>query len=212
MAGGDAREWTPDDDADPAALFLAYTEASFWAMVWRKRVAKLDEPDFYNGSRNEAAENATARRLPMVNEAFDAGDWSTGADLLLPVGAPGWADYSGEPERLLAFRPDNCRGTAAAWNRLLDYRLEQLPEELGDIIRSGQERREQELAGIIQSGKEQAKARQQEMVEMQRRAQEEAERRYERALQEEANRKDEWERWQEFANWFNKKKSEGKPK
>ena len=135
LAGGDPREWTPDDDADPAALFLAYSESAFWSMVWNNRAAMLESPDTYNGSRNEAAEEATARRLPVVNTAFDAGDWEKGADLLLPVGAPGWADYSDEPERLLAFRPENCRGTAAAWSRLLSYRLEQLPEELSRIIR-----------------------------------------------------------------------------
>ena len=135
LAGGDPREWTPDNDADPATLFLAYSDAAFWSMVWTQRVANLDEPDTYFGSKNEAAENATALRLPIVNAAFDAGDWGHGADLLSPVGAPGWADYPGEPERLLAFRADNCQGTAAAWKRLLSYRLEQLPQELADIIR-----------------------------------------------------------------------------
>ena len=135
LAGGDPREWTPDDDADPAALFLAYSESAFWSMVWNQRAAKLELPNNYGSSRNKAAEDATARRLPIVNAAFDAGDWGKGADLLLPVGASGWADYSDEPERLLAFRPENCRETAAAWNRLLSYRLKQLPEELSNIIR-----------------------------------------------------------------------------
>ena len=140
LAGGDPREWKPDDDADPTALFLTYNDAAFWSMVWTQRAAKLDEPDVYDGSKNqiavnEAAENATARRLTIVTGAFDAGEWETGTDLLLPIGAPGWAAYPGEPERLLAFRSDNCRGTEAAWNRLLSYRLEQLPEELSDIIR-----------------------------------------------------------------------------
>ena len=142
LAGGDPREWTPDDDADPVTLFLAYTEAAFWSMVWTQRVAKLGEPDVYDGSKNEAAENATARRLPIVNEAFDAGKWGMGADLLLPVAAPGWAAYPGEPGRLLAFRSDNCRGTSAAWGRLLSYRLEQLPEELADIITRPAQQRE----------------------------------------------------------------------
>ena len=135
LAGGDPREWTPDDDADPAALFLAYSESAFWSMVWNEREAKLESPNTYYGSRNEAAEEATARRLPVVNAAFDAGEWGRGANLLLPVGAPGWLDYSDEPERMLAFRPENCRGTAAAWKRLLSYRLGQLPEELSEIIR-----------------------------------------------------------------------------
>ena len=136
LAGGDPREWTPDDDADPAALLLAYHEAEFWTKVWTQRVAKLDHPDVYDGSRREEAENATSRRLPMVVKAFDVGEWGKGADLLLPIGAPSWAAYPGESERLLAFRPDNCRGTAMAWTRLLHYRLEQLPDEIADIIRN----------------------------------------------------------------------------
>lgn len=135
LAGGDPREWTPSSDADGTALFLAYTEAAFWEMVWSNRAAKLEDQDVYDGSRNENAENATARRLPLVNEAFDAGEWGTGADLLLPIGAPAWAAYPEEQERMLAFRPDNCRGTAAAWKRLLAHRLEQLPDELAEIIR-----------------------------------------------------------------------------
>ena len=134
LAGGDPREWTPDDDADPVALFLAYSESAFWSMVWNEREAKLGTSKTYNGSRNEAAEEATARRLPVVNASFDTGDWERGANLLLPVGAPGWLDYSDEPERMLAFRPENCRGTAAAWKRLLSYRLGQLPEELSEIV------------------------------------------------------------------------------
>ena len=89
----------------------------------------------YDGARNPAAEDATARRLVIVQAAFDLGEWNRGAGLLSPVGALGWAAYPDEPERLLAFRPDTCRGTAEAWKRLLCYRLEQLPQELADIIR-----------------------------------------------------------------------------
>lgn len=137
LAGGDPREWTPDDDADAEALFLAYCDAAFWTKVWLGRVSKLGNPDTYDGDRHEAAENATARRLPMVNDAFDAGEWAKGANLLLPVGAPGWAAYEDEPERLLAFGADNCRGTAAAWERLLSHRLLTLPEELGAIVKEG---------------------------------------------------------------------------
>ena len=173
LAGGDPREWTPDDDADPAALFLAYCDAAFWQMVWSNRAAKLDTPWNvcehcmadnenlkparggwawwcakcgaendrvpeipYDGNRDPAAEDATTRRLGLVNAAFDCGEWNAGADLLSPVGAPGWAAYPDEPERMLAFRPGNCRGTADAWKRLLFYRLDQLPQELVDTIRS----------------------------------------------------------------------------
>ena len=134
LAGGDPREWTPDDDSDLATLFLAYCEAAFWTKVWLSRVAKLGDPDTYIGDRHETAESATAKRLPMVNAAFDAGEWAKGANLLLPVGAPSWAAYEDESERLLAFGADNCRGTAAAWERLVSHRLEALPEELRAII------------------------------------------------------------------------------
>ena len=136
LAGGDPREWTPDENAGPEDLFMAWCDAAFWEMVWRNRASELDEETAYDGDKHQSAEDATARRLPLVNASFDAGEWSKGADLLLPIGAPGWAAYPGEPERLLAFRPDNCRGTAVAWKRLLAYRLEMLPQELVDIIQA----------------------------------------------------------------------------
>ena len=134
LAGGDPREWTPGDGVDPAILFLAFCDAAFWLKVWSSRVAKLNEPGSYDGCQHETAENATAERLLLVNAAFEAGDWARGANLLLPVGAPGWARYEDEPDRLLAFRADNCRGTAAAWQRLFSYRLTTLPRGLATII------------------------------------------------------------------------------
>ena len=142
LAGGDPREWTPGDGADPSIVFLAFCDAAFWSKVWSSRVAKLNEPGSYGDGQHETAENATAERLPLVNAAFEAGDWARGANLLLPVGAPGWAGYEDEPERLLAFRTDNCRGTAAAWRRLLSYRLTTLPEELATIIEKSSALRE----------------------------------------------------------------------
>ncbi len=87
-------------------------------------------------SNHPEAEEATSRRLPLVNSAFDAGDWHQGTTLLLPVGAPGWASYEDEPERMLAFRPENCKGVAIAWGRLLEHRQGALPEELKGIMAS----------------------------------------------------------------------------
>ena len=55
LVGDDPRDWTPDDNADSAALFLAYCDASFWSMVWTSRVAQLDETDGRRGSDNQAA-------------------------------------------------------------------------------------------------------------------------------------------------------------
>ena len=143
LAGGDPREWTPDGDADPAILFLAYCDAAFWSKVWSGRAAELDNPDAYDGSRHEIAENATAKRLPLVNAAINAGDWAKARDLLLPIGAPAWAAYEDEPERLLAFRADNCKSTAAAWEKLLSYSLNALPLELQMIIRESERAREE---------------------------------------------------------------------
>ena len=137
LAGGDPREWTPHGDADPATLFLAYCDTAFWSKVWSIRAAKLDEPDVYDGNRHENAENATAKRLRLVNAAINAEDWAKARNLLLPIGAPTWAAYEDEPERLLAFRAENCRGTAAAWGNLLSYSLAALPLELQMIIREG---------------------------------------------------------------------------
>ena len=75
-------------------------------MVWTSRVAQLDETDGRRGSDNQAAEDATARRLLLVHEAFDSGEWERGTNLLLPVAAPAWAHYPGEGELMLAFRPE----------------------------------------------------------------------------------------------------------
>ena len=135
LAGGDPREWIPSKDADAATLLLAYCDAAFWAMVWGERADKLDEAYSYI-ERNPQAEDATASRLPLIKAAFDEGRWSEGAALLSPIGAPGWAAYPGETERLLAWRPENCRRTAAAWDHLKAYRLEQLPIELSRRIPS----------------------------------------------------------------------------
>ena len=142
LAGGDPREWTPREDADPGDLFLAYHTAAFWSMVWSNRAANLDNPDAYDGNRHGEAENATAERLPLVNAALDARNWRKAMNLLLPVGAPGWAAYEDEPQRMLAFRADNCRGTASAWNRLMPQVLAALPSELIAIINAGEEHRQ----------------------------------------------------------------------
>jgi hypothetical protein len=142
LAGGDPREWTPGRDADPADLFLAYCTAAFWSKVWSNRASELDSPYAYDGNRHKDAENATAERLPLVDAALDAGDWRKAMNLLLPVGAPGWAAYEDEPGRMLAFRADNCRGTASAWKRLLPQIMAALPGELRAVIKEGEEYRQ----------------------------------------------------------------------
>ena len=134
LVGGDPREWIPSKESGAESLLLAYCDAAFWAMVWGQRVQSMDESESYTGERNTQAENATAARLPLINAAFAACQWEKGAALLSPIGAPGWAAYPGESERLLAWRSENCRGTAAAWERLKAHRLEQLPLELSRRI------------------------------------------------------------------------------
>ena len=134
LAGGDPREWLPDGDSDVVVQFLVYCDAAFWTMVWENREAKLDEPESWDTVRNVAAEDATEKRLTIVEAALSVDDFRVANRLLYPIGAPSWASYDDEPERLLAFRPDNCRRTASAWKRIREYRLNTLPEELQKII------------------------------------------------------------------------------
>ena len=145
LAGGDPREWTPGKDADPADLFLAYCQAAFWSKVWSNRSSELAEPNAYHGNQHEIAEDATAKRLPLVNAAIDVGEWENAMNLLLPIGAPGWAAYEDEPERMLAFRADNCSGTASAWNRLMPLILGALPSELVAIIKESKEHHQKNI-------------------------------------------------------------------
>ncbi|MXY45572.1 MAG: hypothetical protein F4Y44_01050 [Chloroflexi bacterium] len=130
LAGGDPRKWIPTNGADATTLLMAYCDAAFWSMVWVQRVDNLYDADNYFGERHPQAEDATEARLLLVHAAFDSGQWEKGAALLSPIGAPRWAAYPDETMRLLAWRPENCRGTAAAWERLKEYRLKQLPFEL----------------------------------------------------------------------------------
>ena len=134
LAGGDPREWIPTDGADVSTKFLAYCDAAFWSMVWAQRVEKLGTADTYYGERNPQAEDATVTRLSLVHAAFDSDQWEVGAKLLSPIGAPSWADYPGETERMLAFRPENCMGVAVSWERLKAHRIEGLPHELSRRI------------------------------------------------------------------------------
>lgn len=199
LAGGDPREWTPTEDADPADLLLAYTEAAFWGMVWQQRVAKLDDLEAYDGSKHQQAEVATEARLLEVTRAFDHGDWRKGANLLLPIGAPGWADYEDEPQRLLAWREDNCRGVANCWSRLLQYRLEQLPKELKDTIRASEPQR-QALA------EEQVRLREQQRSDYLSEHSKQVETRPQR---DQERYEQEKQTWAELQEWFDQRRSNG---
>ena len=120
---------SPGGDATVAQRFLAFTDAEFWASVWEGRAKYPSEP--YGKPRDESA---TAARLDEVESAFDAERWNRGFDLLQPIGAPGW-EARDDAAPLYAWEPQNCARVSAAWIRLRDHRLSELPDMVADIIR-----------------------------------------------------------------------------
>ncbi len=124
----------PGPDADVLDLFLSFSDADFWAMVWTNRTAKSEEA--------RSPETQTADRLDEVDAAFNSGDWNNGQRLLQPIGAPAWDRPPGPA--LFAWNHDNCVRTALAWRRLREYRLSCLPTliqagiqsrpPLGDVV------------------------------------------------------------------------------
>ena len=79
LALGDPEDRLPDSDATPVELFLSFSDADFWAMVWTKRTATLTQA--------RTPETETAARLDLVEAAFESGDWNSGQRLLQPIGA-----------------------------------------------------------------------------------------------------------------------------
>ena len=126
LALGDPRGRISGPDADVLDLFLSFSDADFWAMVWTERTLKP--------GKARTPETATADRLDQVDSAFDACDWNEGAGLLQPIGAPAWDRPAGPA--LFAWDHGNCVRTALAWRRLREYRLSCLPPLLQDGIRS----------------------------------------------------------------------------
>ena len=127
LALGDFRDRIPLDDADVGTLFMSFSDADFWSMVWSKRT--------HERSESRGTEGETSNRLGQVEVAFDNGDWESGYMLLHPIGAPNWDRDHDEP-RLLAWNHDNCVRVARAWRRLREYRLECLPRSIQGAIRS----------------------------------------------------------------------------
>lgn len=113
----------PPIPGGPDAIFLSWSNAAFWHMVWNERTMKI--PDRYR------AETETAKRLDEVEAAFDRGDWAKGAKLLQPIGNS-WLQVS--DVKLWAWNPNNCRRVAHAWNRLREYLLHSLPVEIAELI------------------------------------------------------------------------------
>ena len=127
LAMGDPRDRIPSPDADVLDLFLSFSDADFWAVVWTNRTS--------NPSEARLSETATSVRLDRVEAMFDAGDWNSGERLLQPIGAPAWDRPPGSPA-LFAWNHDNCVRTALAWRRLREYRIGCLPQSLQEGIRS----------------------------------------------------------------------------
>ena len=117
LALGDPEDRIPGPDANAHDLFLSFSDADFWAMVWTNRTA--------NPGEAWSPETQTAHRLDAVDAAFNSGDWNNGERLLQPIGAPAWDRPPGPA--LLAWSQDNCVRTALAWRRLRGYRLSRLP-------------------------------------------------------------------------------------
>ena len=126
LAMGDPRNRIPDPDANVLDLFLSFSDADFWAMVWTERTAKPNKA--------RTPETATALRLDEVEAAFDSGDWNAGERLLQPIGAPAWDRPPGPA--LFAWDHDNRARVASAWRRLREYRISCLPSSLQAAIGS----------------------------------------------------------------------------
>ena len=126
LASGDPEDRIPGPNATVLDLFLSFSDADFWAMVWTKRTAKPSE--------SRSSERETAARLEHVEAAFDNGDWNLGQRLLQPIGAPAWDRPPGPA--LSAWDHKNCVRTALAWRRLREHRLSCLPPSIRAGIRS----------------------------------------------------------------------------
>lgn len=126
LALGDPGDRIPGKYADVLELFLSFSDADFWAMVWTDRTARAGEARY--------PETETAARLDQVEAAFDAGEWDRGQRLLQPIGAPAWDRPEGRP--LFAWGHGNCVRTALAWRRLREHRLCGLPSSVQAAVRS----------------------------------------------------------------------------
>ena len=104
-------------------IFLAWSNANFWSMVWNQR-AEYENEAWYD-------ETETSLRLDKIEKAFRRKDWAEGALLLHPIGNP-WLQP--EDKRLWAWDPQNCRRTAKSWSKLSDYLLSVLPTDIQSII------------------------------------------------------------------------------
>ena len=136
QATGAAME-LPPISGDPFDIFRAWSDAAFWAMIWRKRTEKPQTP-----RRAPLDDGETPARMNEVESAFAVGDWARGARLLYPVGNS-WLQDCDKP-RLWAWEPDNCRRVAKAWAILRDCLLDALLAETAARADAARRRRESE--------------------------------------------------------------------
>lgn len=122
----DAQDRVPQNTGNVVDLFLAFSDADFWAQVWSKRTHKV--------SQARMSETETARCLDQVEAAFDVGEWNRGYLMLQPIGAPAW-DRPAD-KTMFAFEHSNCMRTAFAWRRLREYRISRLPTVVQAAIRT----------------------------------------------------------------------------
>ena len=120
----------PSPAATIAERFLAFVDAEFHAMVWEGRAKRSGE----DGDGAPKNESATAARLDDVERALEKGEWDRGFELLQPIGAPAWGSRD-DSARLYAWEPENRARVSAAWIRLREQRLSELPDVIADIIR-----------------------------------------------------------------------------
>ena len=104
-------------------IFLTWSTAAFWSMVWNERARTPGEA--------HVDESVTAKQLDEIDKAFERDDWATGAALLQPIGNRWLQDEGG---MLWAWDPENCRRVARSWSRLHAYLLSSLPVDIREII------------------------------------------------------------------------------
>ena len=128
IALGDPEDRMPTANSTVVELFLSFSDADFWAMVWTNRTTQLSE-----ARRRDETETST--RLDQVEAAFRQWDWDNGERLLQPIGAPLW-DRSPNSPALFAWNHDNCVRTALAWRKLREHRIRSLPLSIQACISS----------------------------------------------------------------------------
>ena len=122
---GDYEAWEPREvldvlpsDLTVAERYLALSYTEFWAKVWEGRVK-------YPTRERRGDESATRDQLDVVGILMETENWAEAFETLQTIGF----------NPLTAFRPENCARVSAAWNALREWRLNQLPGPVIEVIR-----------------------------------------------------------------------------